>query len=92
MSFEYLKVGDTVKRDLAGSIMELIVGVVDDEYVWCGSLDSFVPATKEQGWQFDLKYGIETDDEMEWGVKYGLVLSWLLMPNGKPAFNPTYDA
>ena len=92
MSFGYLKVGDKVERDLGGLLMTLVVGDIDDEYVWCGSTDGFVIANREQGWMFDLKFGIETDHEAGWGVQYGKVLSWLLLPNGKPAFTPMYDA
>lgn len=90
MAFEHLAIGDTVKRSMAGIIMDLTVGDKDDEFVWCG-IEGHVPATREQGWKFDLDYGIETDEEAEWGFKYGVVLSWLLLPDGKPAFTPVYE-
>ena len=91
MSFRYLKVGDKVDRNLGGVTMTLVVGDIDEEFVWCGSENGIVPATRDHGWKFDLGYGVETDDEMEWGIEYGKVLSWLLMPNGKPAFTPIYE-
>ena len=55
--FEHVKVGDTVKRMLAGTIpMDLkVTEVTDDLIITAG------------GWEFDRKTGAEVDDYFNWG-------------------------
>lgn len=54
-----VKAGDTVLRNLAGIPMKLRVTVVTAELIVCGP------------WTFDRATGIEIDDELDWGPKYG---------------------
>lgn len=62
----YPKVGDTVIRLLAGQIpMELTVTKVDDELIHCGA------------WTFDAEMGIEVDEDLGWGPKYGFTGSYI---------------
>lgn len=59
-----IKVGDTIIRLLAESVpMELKVTEIDDELIYCGP--------KGEGWTFDRVSGIEVDDDLGWGPKYG---------------------
>jgi len=61
-----LKEGDTVIRILAGHPMEVVVGVVTPEHVYCGSPNGFVPATVEAGWKFRKDNGLEVDEDLGW--------------------------
>jgi len=66
MSFEHIKAGDVVTRMLAGAIpMQLNVVAVKDGVIDCG-------------WTFDVKTGMEIDDDLGWGPKYGFTGSYLV--------------
>lgn len=73
MNMDYvqtLKVGDKVRRLLAGTVpMELTVIKVDDDFIYCGTPD--VPSTMsdpEAAWKFNRTFGYEVDEELGWGV------------------------
>ncbi len=59
--FEDVKVGDTVLRLLSDQNipMHLKVTAVDDRLIHCGP------------WTFDRGTGVEEDEELGWGVKFG---------------------
>lgn len=62
-----LKVGDKVTRMLAGIIPhELIITEIKDGLIYCGD------------WTFDLETGIEVDDDIGFGPKYGFTGSILV--------------
>lgn len=63
--FGHIKKGDTVTRLLAGVVpMKLIVGKVDDTYIYCASADGIV--SLEEGWKFLKTNGAEVDEEIGW--------------------------
>lgn len=65
-SFRYVQVGDVVTRLLGGSIpMRLQVTDLDDELIHCG------------GWTFDRDSGFEVDEDLGWGLRYGITGSFL---------------
>jgi hypothetical protein len=67
-NFFHVKAGDRVTRVMGGSIiMELLVTRVDDHLIHCGG-----------GWTFDRETGIEEDEELGWGVRFGLTGSRLV--------------
>jgi hypothetical protein len=52
-----VKVGDAVRRMLAGSLpMDLKVTAVDDDFIHCGP------------WKFDRTTGAEVDEDLGWGL------------------------
>ena len=62
MNLKYVKVGDTVRRQIADSAkleMELKVTNVTDNTIECGP------------WVFDRVTGAEIDEELHWGPSYG---------------------
>ena len=61
-----MKVGDKVTRMLGGMPMILIVTKITEGMLICGP------------YQFDLKTGIEIDDALEWGPKYGRSGSFII--------------
>jgi len=72
MSFEHIKVGDTPTRMLAGKIaLQLVVGKVDEEFIYCGSGPSDSLKVKwEDGWKFRRTNGAEVDEDLGWdGIK-----------------------
>lgn len=69
MGFRDLKVGDTVTRMLAGKIpMKVVITQVDDNLITCAG-----------GWTFDRNTGVEEDEYLEWGVKFGVTGSYLAL-------------
>jgi hypothetical protein len=65
-----VKVGDTVKRSLAGvATMNLEVTVVGPEIIACGD------------WIFDRRTGMEIDEELGWGPAHGITGSYIV-PGG----------
>lgn len=66
MKFGDVKVGDTVKRLLAGDTpMRLKVTAVDEMYIYCSPPGQ--TWAKEDGWKFLKENGIEVDEELGWG-------------------------
>lgn len=60
-----LKVGDKVTRNMGGVLMPLVVTAVTDELISCGDYD------------FDADCGIEVDDYLMWGPRWGQSGSYL---------------
>lgn len=58
--FKHVKVGDIVHRDFSGKIYQIRMTAVDDKLITAG-----------MGWQFDRETGVEEDEVLQWGVKYG---------------------
>lgn len=76
--FSDVKVGDEVTRLLAGELPNrLKVKAVTETLIEC-EVPGFPSAP---GWTFDRKTGIEEDDELGWGVKYGRTGSYLVKGN-----------
>jgi hypothetical protein len=77
-----LKPGDVVIRIWGDGFMrtEMRVAAVDDDFIYCDAQrnigeDAWVVLPddpSEPSWKFDTKYGVETDEEMGWGVGPGL--------------------
>lgn len=60
-----VKKGDRFIRMLGGEFAhEVIVGDIDDTYIWVGSDDGAVQASKEVGWKFLRSTGTEVDEEL----------------------------
>ena len=60
-----IKVGYTLERALAGvSPMDVIVGKIDDKFIYCGSADGFI--SYNEGWKFLKSNGHEIDDDLGW--------------------------
>ena len=67
MTFTHVRTGDTVTRMLAGVVpMVLRVTSVTDRLIVCGD------------WTFDRETGVEEDEEIGWGVKFGHTGSYLV--------------
>lgn len=65
MSFKHVKKGDVVTRMLAGKIpMKVIVGKVDDDFIYTSSEDGIV--TLQEGWKFRRENGAEVDEDLGW--------------------------
>lgn len=70
--FTHLKPGDLVIRKLAGKLpMTMIVREVTDTLIICDTKDC------RGGWTFDRKTGIEEDEDLQWGVRWGRTGSFL---------------
>jgi len=69
-----IRVGDVVVRMLAGEIpMELTVSAVRDDVFLCA-----VPGLPvDEGWTFDRTTGMEVDDELMSGPRWGICISWI---------------
>ena len=68
LKFGHIKKDDKVTRLLAGVVpMQLIVGKVDETYIYCGSMDGVV--SLEEGWKFLRTNGAEVDEELGWDGK-----------------------
>ena len=69
--FTYVRVGDTVRRMLAGTVpMDLKVTEVDETLIYCGARD--------MGWTFDRRTGAEVDTDLGWGPEEGITGSYLV--------------
>lgn len=65
MKFGHIKKGDEVTRLLAGVVpMKLIVGKVDETFIYCGSSDGIVDTN--EGWKFRKDNGAEVDEDLGW--------------------------
>ena len=70
MKIKEVKVGDVMTRILGGHPMKVVVGVVKEDVIFCGSIEGFVPATEDAGWQFRRDTGAEVDADLGWdGIK-----------------------
>lgn len=66
--FSHLKIGDTVTRMLAGKLpQKMVVAEVNESLITCGG-----------GWTFDRATGVEEDEYLQWGVKFGRTGSYLV--------------
>lgn len=70
MKFGHIKKGDVVTRILGGVVkMQLVVGDVDDNLIYCSSKDGIVDL--ESGWKFRKENGAEVDEDLGWdGITY----------------------
>jgi hypothetical protein len=67
VKLENVKVGDTLTRLLGGTLpMEVVVTIVNENEIVCGSPDGFVQGTAEDGWRFNRANGAEIDDDLGW--------------------------
>lgn len=74
MKFGHVKAGDTVLRMIGGRIpMELLVTDVTDDLILCST-----PSGSVGGWTFDRATGVEVDELLKWGPKYGVTGSTLV--------------
>lgn len=65
IKLQTIKVGDRVRRLLAGTVrMELIVGEVTETTIKCMSADGAI--NLENGWTFSRQTGAEIDEELGW--------------------------
>lgn len=79
LALQLLSVGDTVVRrigpDEQGVDMRLEVTALAETLIHCGP------------WTFDLATGVEVDDDLEWGPKYGqsgsrlIAVIWVSTPS-----------
>lgn len=81
MTFTHLKVGDPFIRLLAGSIpMEMIVTKIENESLFARAKNLSYESSScndEADWQFDRKTGVEIDEDLHWGPKYGVTGSFI---------------
>lgn len=67
MKLEDVKVGDKLVRMLAGTIpVDVVVTIVREDVIYCGSADGFVSGTEEDGWKFNRSNGAEIDEDLGW--------------------------
>lgn len=64
--FKHVKVEDVVTRVFCGMEQQWKVTSVTDELIVIGL-----------GWSFDRETGVEEDEDLQWGVKYGRTGSYL---------------
>jgi len=73
--FSDVKVGDIVIRLLAGTVaMKLNVVKVDDKLIYAVAPDG----PQNDPWTFDRKCGLEEDEVLGWGIKFGATGSYLV--------------
>lgn len=61
-----IKIGDVVTRSFCDMQQQWHVSVVDDELITIG-----------MGWHFCRKTGVEVDEDLQWGPKWGRTGSFL---------------
>lgn len=84
MKFGHLKVGEEVDRQMGdgGPLMRMVVVKVTDDRIYCDAakdrpmLNSAEPI--EDHWQFDRETGVEEDERLGWGMKFGVTGSYLV--------------
>jgi len=82
MSFMDLKKGDTVIRRMGkdGPSMKMTVQDVGEERMICSA-----PGTEDwplnEMWTFDRETGVEEDEELGWGRKFGVTGTYLEREN-----------
>ena len=79
MSFNHLKVGDKVNRKMgnSGPKMLMVVEKIDDKLIYCNAAENPLPPSAEK-WMFDIETGIEEDEELGWGRRFGKTGTFLL--------------
>ena len=78
MSFEHLKVGDRVDRyHGSGFFMEMQVVEVKDTLLVCAAMLPDNRGLVKGDWTFDRNSGVEEDEDLHWGVKYGATGTYL---------------
>jgi hypothetical protein len=80
IGFMNVKPGDRVRRVLAEQVpMDLYVVKVDERLIY-GALSGSVDPDKSSGsvWTFDRATGIEEDEDLGWGMRYGTTGSRLI--------------
>lgn len=77
--FEHVKPGDKLLRLISSARIpsEVIVTKVDDDLIYAGVTSHPVTLDPEQGWTFDRATGIEVDELLGFGPKYGISGSWI---------------
>lgn len=67
MNLQEVKVGDVVVRKISSDevLMQLKVTHVTEDKVVCGA------------WEFDRETGVEIDEDLHWGPKYGRTGSYI---------------
>lgn len=74
-----IKAGDVVRRIWGNGylVTEMRVEKVDEVFIYCDAMRSegaeewenvLPPENSDDRWKFDLEYGVETDENMGWGV------------------------
>lgn len=78
MKFKDLKVGDRVHRRMGhdGPTMEMQVVKVTDDLIECGAVNKD-GSIEKLGWTFDRETGVEEDEELGWGKKFGVTGTYL---------------
>jgi hypothetical protein len=82
MNFEHLKVGDRVDRyHGSGFFMEMEVVEIRGNLLVCAAVHKDKDG-KDDGlfkgrWTFDRNSGVEEDDDLHWGIKYGATGTYL---------------
>lgn len=72
MSFDYLKVGDRVKRyHGSGFFMDMEIVEIKDNLLVCAAVEKKGGGLFMGGWTFDIETGMEVDEDLEWGPKHG---------------------
>lgn len=74
--FDKLKVGDNPTRIMAGLKMKMVVRTVTDKTLVCDAITE-KGGVFRGGWTFDRETGMEIDDDLDWGPKYGRSGSYL---------------
>lgn len=81
IGFMNVKRGDRVVRLLAEtSPQQLYVVKVDERLIYAALSDSVDPddGTGAPVWTFDRATGVEEDDDLQWGMRYGITGSRLI--------------
>ena len=80
--FRELKVGDEVARQMGsnGPTMRMIVVSVDDDAVYCDAVGErpMKGLPFDEHWKFDRDTGVEEDEGLKWGKKFGVTGTRLL--------------
>lgn len=80
-----LKVGDEVPRQMGsdGPTMRMIVVAIDEEHIYCDAVTErpMEGLPLDEHWKFDRVTGIEEDEELGWGKKFGVTGTRLLAHN-----------
>lgn len=76
-----LKVGDKVTRMLGGKLaMPMHITKVTEDRIFAvadGAVNLMKDDDFDEHWQFDRDTGIEEDEDLGWGTKYGVTGSFL---------------
>lgn len=77
-SLQHLKVGDRIDRYHGGGFMiEMEVTEITDKLLICAAVSAQDGSLFYGEWAFDRETGMEEDDDLHWGVKYGKTGTYL---------------